>query len=76
MERNKDIENTVSRKRLKKKVLERWENEGGKVCDVPTMAAKERPLRERANAAELLHEQRRAETTDGPSAGKRKPGQK
>jgi len=26
-------ENDISRKRLKRKVLDRWENEGGRLCD-------------------------------------------
>ena len=26
-------EDTTSRKRLKKKFLDRWENEGGRICD-------------------------------------------
>lgn len=28
----------ITRRRLKKKVLDRWENEGGKVCNVPPAA--------------------------------------
>jgi len=29
------MEDPVSRKRLKRKVLERWENEGGRICKEP-----------------------------------------
>lgn len=32
------MEDSASRKRLKKKVLDRWENEGGRLCDDPTKA--------------------------------------
>ena len=32
MNRNKNVEDPASRKRLKRKFLDRWENEGGKVC--------------------------------------------
>jgi hypothetical protein len=32
MEEHKKIEDTIAGRRLKKKVLERWENEGGRIC--------------------------------------------
>ena len=32
MERDSNTEDAVSKKRLRRKVLERWENEGGKIC--------------------------------------------
>ena len=32
MKRDKNVEDPASRKRLKRKFLDRWENEGGKVC--------------------------------------------
>jgi hypothetical protein len=33
----------IARKRLKKKMLDRWENEGGRVCTEPTSGDKDGP---------------------------------
>jgi hypothetical protein len=35
MKEDRNMEDPVSRKRLRRKVLERWENEGGKTCTDP-----------------------------------------
>ena len=35
MKGNKNTEDAISRKRLRRKVLERWENEGGRICVDP-----------------------------------------
>lgn len=35
MKTDKNIEDPVARRRLKRKVLDRWENEGGRVCTEP-----------------------------------------
>lgn len=39
----------ISRKRLKKKALDRWENEGGRVCTDSTTAIKSDPRKKRAD---------------------------
>lgn len=36
MKADREIEDAVSRKRLRRKVLDRWENEGGRLCEDPT----------------------------------------
>jgi hypothetical protein len=36
----------IARKRLKKKMLERWENEGGRLAANPTSADEKRPTSE------------------------------
>jgi hypothetical protein len=36
----------VARKRLKKKMLDRWENEGGRICSEPIKADERRPKNE------------------------------
>lgn len=36
----------IARKRLKKKMLDRWENEGGRVAADPTRADEKRPTSE------------------------------
>jgi len=54
----------VSRKRLKKKVIDRWENEGGRTSADRTKAASASPpKRKRKNArAELSHDSPRDRT--------------
>ena len=42
MKGDKNIEDPVSRKRLRRKVLERWENEGGRICTEPGIASQRR----------------------------------
>jgi hypothetical protein len=41
-------EDSTSRKRLKKKVLDRWENEGGRICTDSTTAIKSDQRKKRA----------------------------
>ena len=41
-------EDSTSRKRLKKKVLDRWENEGGRICTDSTTAIQSDPRKKRA----------------------------
>jgi hypothetical protein len=36
MKVDENMEDPVSRKRLRRRVLERWENEGGRLCDEET----------------------------------------
>lgn len=58
----------IARKRLKKKMLDRWENEGGKVADDPSGVEVNRPTNEGSD------KQRSAsrKSTSAPSTKKRK----
>ena len=47
-------ENDISRKRLKRKVLDRWENEGGRLCDDLTKAPGNSTRRKPARKAPKL----------------------
>ena len=42
---------SIERKRLKKKMLERWENEGGRVADDPVVANQSKRSSKRDDAA-------------------------
>lgn len=67
------MEDEISRKRLKKKVLERWENEGGRLCAIAgSMPESSPPSNRERKTSEPSHDSS-AEVNDRPSAGKRKP---
>ena len=57
MRRDKDIDDPVSRKLLKRKVLERWENEGGRICADPgNMPQYNTPGKRGRNTPALSHD--------------------
>ena len=66
-------EDDNSRKRLKKKVLDRWENEGGKLCDDPLKTSKTSPPRKPGRKVPNLSHRITAAGNDNPSAQKGKP---
>jgi hypothetical protein len=68
----------IARKRLKKKMLDRWENEGGRIATDTTSADASRPISEDKGQAK-----KRSSPSDKSSAGapasptkRRKPSQK
>jgi hypothetical protein len=71
MKADKNIENPNSRRRLRRKVLERWENEGGKICTDPgTMPEIGMPgKRDMQNPS--LSDESLMKVDDGPSSRKR-----
>ena len=62
----------VSRMRLKKKVIDRWENEGGKLCDDLSKPPTSSPSRKREIKVPKLSREITA-GNDNPSARKDKP---
>lgn len=68
----------ITRKRLKKKVLDRWENEGGKIIAAPTGADENAPASGHESEGSQLsasHDNPTVATTP-PRTKKRKPTQK
>ena len=68
----------ITRKRLKQKVLERWENEGGKINADPTIADESSPTGDReseGNQPRTPHDNPTVGAPTSPSK-KRKPSQK
>ena len=66
--------NQTERKRLKKKMLERWENEGGSIADDPTIAKESNPSSQRegeGNQASASNDSSRVESI---SSRKKKRG--
>jgi hypothetical protein len=64
----------IARKRLKQKVLERWENEGGKINTEPAVAPRINPTgnhESRGNRSSPSRESSSASTRNAPT-GKRK----
>jgi len=66
----------IARKRLKKKMLDRWENEGGRVAADPTSADEKSPTSEPKGKGKQLSAAR--EPTGGPASltKRRKAGRK
>ena len=54
----------IARKRLKKKVLDRWENEGGKIATDTTSADASRPMSE-----DKGHGRKRSSPSDNSAVG-------
>ena len=61
----------VARKRLKKKMLDRWENEGGRVADDPTSAEEKTPTSKPKGEGKKLSASR--ESTSGPASLTKRP---
>ena len=66
-------EDDISRKRLKRKVLDRWENEGGKLCDDGLKSAKSSPPRKRGRKGPNLSPVITAAGNENLSTRKGKP---
>jgi hypothetical protein len=68
----------ITRKRLKQKVLERWENEGGKISADPTVADESSPTGDRESGGNQPHISHDNSTVGAPTSPskKRKPIQK
>ncbi len=60
------------RKRLKKKMLDRWENEGGRTCADPPGADNTRPTSEQEGKGKQLSDSRRNLTVGGPASPTKK----
>ena len=56
----------IERKRLKKKMLDRWENEGGRITADPAGAADIRPTSEHEGKGKQRSASRNNATADGP----------
>lgn len=69
---------SIARKRLKKKMLERWENEGGKIATDTTSAEANRTTSEDKDHAEKLSSPRDHSTVVEPTSAsqRRKPNRK
>lgn len=63
----------ISRKRLKKKVLDRWENEGGRLCDDLTKTPESSPTRKRERKVSKPSPGISAAEGDSPSTRNGKP---
>ena len=68
----------ITRKRLKQKVLERWENEGGKINADPSIADKSSPKGDHESEGNQPHTSHDIPTVGAPTSPskKRKPTQK
>jgi hypothetical protein len=68
----------ISRKRLKKKMLDRWENEGGRISADPTGADEDRPTSDQESEGRQLSASQDSSTVATPAspAKKRKTTQK
>jgi len=68
----------ITRKRLKKKMLERWENEGGRIATDTTSADPNRPTSENKDPGKKLSSSRDNSTVGGPTSltQRRKPTRK
>lgn len=68
----------LARKRLKKKMLDRWENEGGRIDAVPASAEETRPMSEREGEGKQLSAPRDNPTVGSPTSPtkRRKPTRK
>jgi hypothetical protein len=68
----------IARKRLKKRMLDRWENEGGRISADPTSADKGRPKSDREGKQKQLPASRDSSAVGAPASTtkKRKPTQK
>lgn len=60
--------NPIERKRLKKKMLDRWENEGGRIAADPAGANDTRPTSERDGKGKQLSASRGNPTVGGPAS--------
>jgi hypothetical protein len=68
----------IARKRLKKKMLDRWENEGGRITTDTTSAEASRPASEDKGHGRKLSSPSDNSTVDGPASPtkRRKPPRK
>ena len=68
----------IARKRLKKKMLDRWENEGGRITPDTTNADASRPASEDKGRDRKLSSSSDNPTVDGPASPtkRRKPTRK
>jgi hypothetical protein len=60
--------NPIERKRLKKKMLDRWENEGGRIAADPPGADDKRPASEHEGKGKQLSASRSNPTVGGPAS--------
>lgn len=61
----------ISRKKLKQKVLDRWENEGGRICDEQTEKFKSSSTNRRAGKNNTLQTSE-SRTADDPKEEKKR----
>lgn len=68
----------IARKRLKKKMLDRWENEGGRISADPTSADEGTPTSSHKDEGQQLSASRDNSTVGAPASPtkKRKPTRK
>jgi hypothetical protein len=69
MKRDKDMEDPVFGKRLRKKFLDRWENEGGRICTASENAP-HGPSKDNSQTQSLSHYDLKEEN-DRPSSRKK-----
>jgi len=70
MKADKNVEDPISRTRLKRKVLERWENEGGKIrTDPGTMPQTGTPVKHRRQIPSPSHDSltKREDSSSSPN---------
>ena len=60
----------IERKRLKKRMLDRWENEGGRICVDPAGADKAKPISEHKGNSKQLSRSRGNAKTGGLASRK------
>lgn len=64
--------NEIERKRLKKKMLDRWENEGGRITSDPIMANESNPPSQRAGKNSRRNDSNDSSKTDSVSSSKKR----
>jgi hypothetical protein len=58
----------IARKRLKKRMLDRWENEGGRITADPTSADESRPMSKHEGEGKQLSASRDNSSVGAPAA--------
>ena len=69
-------EDITSRRRLKKKFLDRWENEGGRLCDELTSTSKSGKPPEGDRNVQEPYPAISTTVNENPSVGESRPGKK
>jgi hypothetical protein len=65
-------EDSASRKRLKKKFLDRWENEGGRLCDEQTRSKGRSTPRKQESEDSRISSRQSTNESDNPTDKKRR----
>jgi hypothetical protein len=64
----------IERKRLKKKMLDRWENEGGRIAADSVMANQSKPASQREGEGNQAHASNKSSRVESISSRKKRRG--